>query len=44
MNMGVSNIGQTDNGIVNVCSGSSQISSDGSTTCNTRPLSSNQCP
>jgi general secretion pathway protein G len=44
MNTGVSYTDQTDSGIGNVCSGSSRISSDGSTTYNTWPVGSNQCP
>ena len=44
MNTGVSYTDQTDSGIGNVCSGSTQVSSDGSSTYNTWPVGSNQCP
>src|SRR5215471_1344259 len=44
MNTGVSYTDQTDSGIGHVCSGSSQVSSDGSTTYNSWPIGSNECP
>ena len=44
MNTGVSYVDQTDSGIGSVCSGASQLSSDGLTTYNTWPANTGECP